>query len=263
MKDFYFSHAINAANDEKILKLRAKFGNAEAYGIWWMLIEHMARNDGYVDSEDAGAFSMGYGLPIERVKEFITYCEAIGLLKKNSRGLYSQRLNDHLKFRADLSEAGKKGAQMRWGSQNDNNSPPISTPSSLPYAKERKGKEKKVNSLGKIEENKKNTLSNEETEKQYYALIVAQQWCDQHYADKTNVQVHELRTERREEVFRKMRVALNSAKHPATLPLAKKIYHEIAGNVNDFGEMERRIDVKELAKRQESPDDLIDNNEVF
>jgi hypothetical protein len=43
---------------------------------------------------------------------------------------------------------------------------------------------------------------------------------------------------------------LNSATHPRTVRLAKKIFHEIAGFVNDRGAMERVFEDKELAERR-------------
>ena len=38
---FWFKHDYNARNDEKILELRSIHG-AEAYGVYWMIVETMA-----------------------------------------------------------------------------------------------------------------------------------------------------------------------------------------------------------------------------
>lgn len=41
---YYFSHNVNARNDEKIMALRAEFGY-EGYGLFWCLLEMMFEND--------------------------------------------------------------------------------------------------------------------------------------------------------------------------------------------------------------------------
>ena len=139
---FYFSHDYNARNDEKILKLRAKFGNESAYGLFWFLIESMSESpDGTLDWSDSEAIaplSLSYGVPIDRLKNFIEYAIEIGVFNISKNRFFSKRIIDHKKFRRQFSEAGKAGAKKRWKKKN---SPPIS----LPNAKERKGKESKGN----------------------------------------------------------------------------------------------------------------------
>lgn len=100
-------------------------------------------------------------------------------------------------------------------------------------------------------EKKRTVLGDKETAKKFHALILDQKWCDESYAEKLFKQSKDLSPDLYEKLLRKMRVALNSAKHPSTVGLAKKIYHEIAGFVNDFGPMQNALGAKEREKRRE------------
>ncbi len=244
MLDNYFPHGVSAALDEKILKLRVKFSNAEGYGMWWMLLEHMARNGGLIDDTTMAELSFSYGISQDKWKEFLTYCTEIQLLKKSKNGLFSHRLNEHLQFRKERSESGKKGAEVRWKAPKE----PMAEALAEPIAERMQRKKERKESNKESKEPFKNRLSDDDTEKQFYALAV--EYSDQHYADKTIKQLHDLRSERREKVFTKMRVMINCAKSPATHGLAKKIFHEINGFINDFGAMEKVLDDKTIAERR-------------
>ena len=133
---YYFSHDYNARNDEKILELRVKYG-AEGYGLFWMLVETMAENEnGGAKASLIGGLSLGYGVPKERLLEFIDYCIEIELFYKDEGFIFSRRMKKHKEFRQELSKKGKEGAEKRW-----KNSPPNSPPIGEGNAKERKGKE--------------------------------------------------------------------------------------------------------------------------
>lgn len=82
-------------------------------------------------------------------------------------------------------------------------------------------------------------------------ILVREQWCDEHYADKTWNQGIALRSPHRENFLRKVGVVISSARHERTKPFAKKVYHEIAGMVNDFGDMARHLSNDELVDRSE------------
>ena len=158
MKSFYFPHDDNAAGDERILKLRAKFGNAEGYGMWWMLLEHLVRNQGYLMGDAMGVLSISYGLENNKVAEFIEFCVAIGLLEKNKRGLFNARLMEHIDLMEKKSEGGKEGAKRRWGSQKKPIRSPISSPNGSPNAEDRIGEDRR-------EEDMKPTTGGEKNEK--------------------------------------------------------------------------------------------------
>ena len=129
---FYFSHDYNSVNDEKLLRVRAEFNNAEGYGMFWMIVEKMAENDGGVDGVAIASLSLGLSIPKELLQRFIDFCVDIELFYREGTRIYSKRMVDHKSFRKSLSDAGKAGAKARH-----------SHPTSHPIAKERKGKERK------------------------------------------------------------------------------------------------------------------------
>jgi phage replication O-like protein O len=91
--------------------------------------------------------------------------------------------------------------------------------------------------------------NDERTGVSFKEILVREQWCDEHYADKTWNQGLALRSPHRENFFRKVGVVISSARHDRTKPFAKKVYHEIAGMVNDFGDMARHLSTPELIDR--------------
>ena len=92
----------------------------------------------------------------------------------------------------------------------------------------------------------------ETTGKKFVEIIVSEQWCDQPYADKTISQAGNLSAKNKEEFYRKCRVIIHcyQSNSESTRKLAKKMFHEIAGFVNDHGAMERVLSGKELAERR-------------
>ena len=132
---FYFPHDYDASTDRKIVKLRTKFG-WKGYGVYWAIIEALAREDGYMDRG-------GIGVAIGDVTTdpIIDYCLEIDLLGKNEEELFSHRLLEHIKIRQKFIKAGKRGAKKRWGNTQVEDSPPIDHAISPPNS--RKGKERK------------------------------------------------------------------------------------------------------------------------
>ena len=145
MKDnYYFQHDYNARNDEKILVLRAKYG-AEGYGVFWMILEFMAEATlAHFELKNIPALAVSLNIDATWLEEFINFCiNDCRLFLTDGEVFISKRMVDHKVFRNQFKEYGKKGAKIRW---NDlNNSPPIAPPNSDPNAKERKGKERKIN----------------------------------------------------------------------------------------------------------------------
>ncbi len=99
----------------------------------------------------------------------------------------------------------------------------------------------------------KNDDDTKTTERNFREIVEAEGWCDQAYLDKTFTQAEQMPREHREEFYRKMRVLVNSyhSKSESTRRLAKKLYGEIAGFVNDHGAMERVLTPGELECRRE------------
>ena len=67
MKDaYYFSHDSNARNDQRIIKLRRKYG-AEGIGIYWMIIEILREQEGYkLGLDDDSIENIAYDLRVEQ-----------------------------------------------------------------------------------------------------------------------------------------------------------------------------------------------------
>lgn len=120
--------------------LRSEFG-AEGYGIYWMIIEAMAEStDGYLNRVAMGGLSLGFGIQKDILDKVIDFCLENNLLLGNSKHIYSARIMDHKNRIEELRESGRRGAEKRWGSQN--NRVAIETPMQR-KGKERKGKENK------------------------------------------------------------------------------------------------------------------------
>ena len=69
MKDaYYFSHDSNARNDQRIIKLRRKYG-AEGVGIYWMIIEILREQEEYrLGLDDDTIENIAYDLRVDQEK---------------------------------------------------------------------------------------------------------------------------------------------------------------------------------------------------
>ncbi len=272
----YFQHDYHARDDGKLLKIRAKFGNESGAGLFWFLVEIMAEDEsGSFDNQAIDELSLMLGITQERIRAFIDYALEIHLFIKDGDRITSARMQEHKEWRRSQSESGKRGAKARW--KNDGkDSEPIATAMTSPKAtamhsivQDRTVQNKTEQSSRAREGLVKETLQTEKPgydgfkrdsdeervrlDRDFAMIAEAEQWCDGHYAKKTVDQITLLRGERRDECYRKMRVMLNAFRSNslATKKISKKMFHEIAGYVNDFGAMERQIDGKEIARRRD------------
>lgn len=259
MKAFYFPHDDNAAGDERVLKLRAKFGNTEGYAMWFMLLEYLSRNGGYMQGELMAELSLSYSIPPEKWKEFIDFCITISLLKNSKNGVFSYRLVEHIGYRKERVESGKKGAKVRWASQNKEDSTAIAQPLAKPIAgEERRGEDRR-----ELKKPTKKALENDEkparTErpdaevlKTFFDMAEKEQWSEHTYTESKTKQFYELGKEDKEAVLKKMRVANNAffSKSESTKKLSKKIYHETVGLIQDRAGDKRNLDGKTIAKHR-------------
>lgn len=145
----YFPHDENARNDQKLLKLRAKYG-LEGYGLFWCILETMATDStGYIAQDDQAmaGLSLSYGMETEKLKERINFMIDVGIFKSCEHGnLYSDRMQSHIAFRRERSESGRKGAFSRWNRQNNDSA----NASAIKQPMASKGKERKDKSIGNI-----------------------------------------------------------------------------------------------------------------
>lgn len=272
MKAFYFPHDDNAAGDERVLKLRAKFGNTEGYAMWFMLLEYLSRNNGNVDAGAMQELSICYAIPAEKWHEFVTVCCDIGLLHKNRNVMFSPRLLDAMKERDERKEQATKAANVRWGKPNDGKakSNAGAYAGAMP-GEERRGEErilKKPTKKSADDEATKTTTgkvddsppaeptrapkTDEQVEQEFFALAMTEWGADEPYRQTKQAQLHELRGEDRTAVLKKMRVAVNAShsSSDATRRLARKIYHEAVGLMQDRALDGRTLDGVQIAKRR-------------
>jgi len=153
-ESFYFSHDYNAHNDVKILFLRQQLG-MEGYGIYWFLVETLADSGGILPLKIIPVLAMQMQVSEIKVKAVI---ESFDLFQIIEDSFYSQRLINHLEIRKIASENGKKGAKKRW-ENGVANGVAIGGANGDANAKERKGKESKVNEINIY--NGKKFLSND------------------------------------------------------------------------------------------------------
>lgn len=112
----WFSHDSNARNSKKLFRVRQKFG-AAGYGIYFMLIEMLrdADDNCLTLDYDMLAFDIREDAELIRhiVEDFGLFCISDGVF--TSEGL-QERLTSNFR-----SIAGKKGAEARWGKQENPN----------------------------------------------------------------------------------------------------------------------------------------------
>lgn len=110
---FWFKHDYNARNDEKILELRSLHG-AEAYGVYWMIVETMADNDnGGIKGGLVGGLSHGFGVAKGRLQEIIKCCLDVDLFYEENGYYFSRRMLRHKEERKFFSDMGKEGAERK------------------------------------------------------------------------------------------------------------------------------------------------------
>lgn len=124
----WFTHDFDMRNDVKIKALRRKFGN-NGYAVWCYLLESLTDTDFFeldFSDIDIELLAADYDVTPEELKDIAEYCCRIKLLQKTGDGvkIYSEALKRRFEPLNDLrnkrSEAGKKGMEKRWGSNEDN-----------------------------------------------------------------------------------------------------------------------------------------------
>jgi uncharacterized phage protein (TIGR02220 family) len=121
MKDsIYFQHDSNAHNDEKIIKLRMKYG-WQGYGVFWALIEIMRESTDVVLSlSECNAFAFRLHCELNLI-EFVNDCIDWGLFKKEGNLFYSPRLHKNVSHMKNKSKQASDAAFLRWNKENDAN----------------------------------------------------------------------------------------------------------------------------------------------
>ncbi|PNE28133.1 hypothetical protein BHU09_08680 [Tannerella sp. oral taxon 808] len=115
-KKIYFSHDCDARNDERVTRLRIRYG-AAGYGIYFMLLELLQAAPEYTLETDYKALAFDLRVPACRIK---TIVEQSGLFVviDDGRRFYSERLardmGEQEKLEQRRAEAARIGAEARW-----------------------------------------------------------------------------------------------------------------------------------------------------
>ena len=114
MKDIhYFKHDADSRHDQKIIKIRKKFG-AKGYGIYFMLIEMLRSAQNYQLDLDIDSISYDIKEDPETIKDII---ENYGLFINKQGIFYSVSLKNRMKTLDNIREGWKRGGKKRWEEQ--------------------------------------------------------------------------------------------------------------------------------------------------
>lgn len=113
----YFSHDSNARNSKKILRLRMRHG-ASGYGIYFMLLERLREEQGYMCDADYEMLSFDLREDAELIRSVV---EDFGLfaLTEDGKKFYSAGFEERMNMKMSKSQAGAMGAQSRWGKKDE------------------------------------------------------------------------------------------------------------------------------------------------
>lgn len=249
----WFPHDASARNDGRILMLRAKFG-WEGYGLYFALLECMYETaDAKLNANALPAYCLSLGTTAEQLEAVVGYCIELSLFVREEDVIYSERLVAEKKKYLEKSKAARESAERRWKkrgtkpknanalqTQSEGNAPPTIPTTHNPESRARESLKKKSDVH----------MTDDDLGREFRATIVRHEWCSDFDSDKVWSQGMSLHTDDRREFLRKARVVVNAAKHPRTEGLARKIYYEIAGFVNDRGAMQSKISPQEIEARR-------------
>lgn len=142
---YYFSHDSNARNDDKLIKVRMKYG-AEGYGVYFMILERLMESTDYIHVKDYNTIAFDLRVDSSIVKAII---EDFGLFAfaENSKCFYSESFKRRMQpldnIREQRRQAGIKSAEKRAKTKNDSTT--VERPLPKKPTKESKVKESKEN----------------------------------------------------------------------------------------------------------------------
>jgi len=135
---YYFSHDANARNDERLIKLRAKY-DWNGYGLYWAIVEKMREATKYKLEYNIQNIAYDLHYSVEKIQELLKDCFEWKLFTQKKGYFWSDSLIRRMKKlddrRKEWSEAGKIGAKRRWHKSADK---PIDKPIAVKEIKESK-----------------------------------------------------------------------------------------------------------------------------
>lgn len=108
----YFSHDSNARNSDKLIPVRIKYG-AEGYGIYFMILERLREEPGYMSIKDYNMIAFDLRVDAGKVKSIV---EDYGLFAftENGECFYSVGFLKRMELKDEKSEKAKEAAKRRW-----------------------------------------------------------------------------------------------------------------------------------------------------
>ena len=108
-KTLYFNHDSDACTDDKILQLRKKKG-WEGYGIYWALVEAMARTkNGYLSRDTLNCLELRLATSKKNLLDVVNFCLDVNLFMEHPEyGIFSNRLLRDKNFWQLCLENGRK-----------------------------------------------------------------------------------------------------------------------------------------------------------
>ena len=139
---------MNAANDEKILYLRSKYG-MEGYGLYWYFIELLHQSqDSKLRCKLINGIAYQINIDIDKLLQFYNTCIEAELFVTDGEYYWSKRVLENKEIQEEKrnlkSCAGKKGMEKRW---NSNSYKSDITEDNTVITEHNKGKEKKGNEI--------------------------------------------------------------------------------------------------------------------
>ncbi len=115
----YMIHDENASRDEKVLKMREKYG-ARGYGLFWEIVEYLFSADGKAEL-NAKVVSFAIGEDIRAVRAFLSDCiEVYQLFESDGTFFWSKRLLSQIDRIISISEQRSMAGRKRHNRKSDN-----------------------------------------------------------------------------------------------------------------------------------------------
>ncbi len=118
IRDHYFSHDANASRDEKILKMRERFG-VRGYGLFWEIIEYLFSSGGKAEL-NYKMVSLAIGEDMRTVKPFLIACiDVFQLFESDGQTFWSNRLLCDIDRIVETSLRNSRAARIRHDKDKD------------------------------------------------------------------------------------------------------------------------------------------------
>lgn len=115
----YINHDENASRDEKILKMREKYG-ARGYGLFWEIVEYLFTTNGKAEL-NAKVVSLAIGEDVRAVRNFLSDCiDVYQLFETDGTYFWSKRLISHIDQIIAISAMKSKAVQKRYENKSVN-----------------------------------------------------------------------------------------------------------------------------------------------